>query len=757
MSDKVSQVMSTLASEAESESTPVTPKGHGGQPKAPLVSFHTEGPRSPSTSKKGISSPFSYASAVANRSKAPVTGSVECEQYRALAAKARESPRILSIKLQKPPASNQEPEKPLSQADWGELLFNSCGISPGDIRGVDFQAGGPLNCEVKLTDSADIAKYVGISGSFNNYSYNTSGPAQSEVLITFKGVPLEVPDVEIIWLLKSYGYKPSSEGVLHSPVPVTSLDKEVSCKALESNTRSIRATPPTARRLRGYYFWAGLQEADKPRRVSVEHKGRGPRQCPHCLKTAFETFPCSFNAKGSACKRHGAKRTSLAQYNKVLREQDGYQTLRQLMLSSPAHDDQELEQESDLPPTQLELEEEEEWDGTSRTPEVVAPLLLQVGNWAEEPSSLVPQPAKESLELQVASLTKQLSEVKDAATKEAHRARQKLSQVELESKESKRALSLTRRGCVTEIRDLITVDESQTWTSNTERLIAQLSNTTKLSEFTLNPEGKLVVKEGCDPFADLQRDIQALPSHLKARARARADVIITGVMNKAKTRVLQQESNKPRSASRSREPDSEEEQSSSKAQKPSPRSPPHQVVGEEEGEGNEGWPALPSPGAKGGLQVPTQALGSQKDTSPLKDSTGPKGPVAQLQPPMGANSPPKDSTGPKAPETQLQLISSQEAPKTEGPKSGLQKPGVSAKGPFAPWRAPRHSEEESASKGTPQKGPKERPQEAGNSGAPNRATKETSKPLGPHLKAPLSRPPGSSGKGDSKVTNKAKQ
>ena len=273
----------------------------------------------------------------------------------------------------------------------------------------------------------------------------------------------------------------------------------------------------------------------------------------------------------------------------------------------------------------------------------------------------------------------------------------------------------------------------------------------------MTPEGTLAVKEGIDPFADLQRDIQSLPAQHRARARDRAQEIINGVMINAKTRVLQRESNKPRSASRSREPDSEEEQSSSKVQKPSPRSPPHPGVGEEEGEGNEGWPALPSPGAKVGLQVPTQALGSQKATSPLKDSTGPKGPVAQLQPPMGANSSPKDSTGPKAPETQLQLISSQEAPKTEGPKSGLQKPGVSAKGPLAPWKAPRHSEEESASKGTPQKGPKERPQEAGNPGAPNRATKETSKPLGPHLKAPQSRPQGSSGKGDSKVTTKAKQ
>ena len=71
------------------------------------------------------------------------------------------------------------------------------------------------------------------------------------------------------------------------------------------------------------------------------------------------------------------------------------------MLSSPASDaDQEFDQESDLPPAQLEMEEEEEWDGTP-TPEEEAPLLLQVGSWADEPSSLDPQPAKEPLEQQL--------------------------------------------------------------------------------------------------------------------------------------------------------------------------------------------------------------------------------------------------------------------------------------------------------------------------------------------------------------------
>jgi hypothetical protein len=259
---------------------------------------------------------------------------------------------------------------------------------------------------------------------------------------------------------------------------------------------------------------------------------------------------------------------------------------------------------------------------------------------------------------------------------------------------------------------------------------------------------------------------------------ARVKVITTGVMNKAKTRVLQQESNRSRSASRSREPDSEEEQSSSKAHKPSPRSPPHlvvgevegegneeeqssskaqkpspcspphPVVGEEEGEGKEGWPALPSP-AKGGPQGPTQALGSQKASSPPKDPMGPKGPGAQPQPSTGASSPLKDSSASKGPENQLQLIHSQAAPRAEGPKSGLQKPGVSGKGPMGPLRATKPSEEDGASKGTPQKGP--------NSGGPNRAIKETSKPLGPHLKAPQPRPQGPLAKGDSKVATKAKQ
>ena len=254
----------------------------------------------------------------------------------------------------------------------------------------------------------------------------------------------------------------------------------------------------------------------------------------------------------------------------------------------------------------------------------------QVRSWADEPSSLDPQPAKEPLEKQVpveepleqqvAILTKKLTEAENAAIKAAHKARQQISRAETEAKESKRSLSLNRRHCVTKIRELITVDEPQSWTKNTEHLIALLATTVKLSEFTMSSEGKLTVKEGSDPFADLLRDIQAVPDKHKDKASARAQEVINGVMERTKTRMLQQVCNKPRSASRSREPDSEEELPSSKVPKPSPLSPPHL------GEGSEGWPALPTPGAKVALQEATQAPGGKTATPPRKESPGTSSP-----------------------------------------------------------------------------------------------------------------------------------
>ena len=728
-------------------------KGPGShkQLKGPMPAANKEGPPSPSsndstgshrTNQVSPSSPFSYAAAVANRSKAPFFDSIECEQYRALATKARASPRILSIQLQRPPASEQGPEKAPDQSEWGELIFNACGIDPKDIKGIDFQAGGILNCEIKLTDSSDLAKYAGKSGKFHNFNYNTLGPAESEVTISFKGVPLSVPDVEIIHLLKAYGYKPSKEGVHHSPIPVTSLDPEVSCRAVESTTRTIRATPPTSKRLRAYYFWAGMQESDLPRRVTVDHKGRGPRQCPHCLKSSQDPFPCPFNGKGSACKKHNpAKRTSLAQYNKILKEQDGYQSLRHLMLSSPAA---ESDHENDTSEAQIELEEEV-------APAMALPSLM--GSWADEPSTLCPE-IRVDLEHQVEFLTKKLADAENMLT--AGRSRRRYSQVDKDALENSRALSLSRKHCVTRIRELLTEEETHSWSKNTESLIAMLSSTTKLSDFSLSPEGVLTVKEGRDPFAELFNDIQSIPERSRDKAYARVKEVVNGAMTNIKVRMLHLENNKVRSGSRGRESDSHEEVKSSKFHKSTPLSP------SDKGSEIESWPALPSPGAKVASQEAIQTLGGCQDPSkeptgihnPQKDPPVLEGSESHPDPgPTGSNGPQRVPLGPKGPEVPPQPNTHREAPKSEGPPQIPKEPLE----PHDPKRAPEHSEKGGAPRGGPQQGAKEDPPESGHQGPINKWLNQGQKHPGTNLKAPQPRSQKSSAKGDAKVTSKARQ
>ena len=137
-------------------------------------------------------------------------------------------------------------------------------------------------------------------------------------------------------------------------------------------------------------------------------------------------------------------------------------------------------------------------------------------------------------------------------------------------------------------------------------------------------------------------------------------------------------------------------------------------------------------------------LGGKTATSPRRESPGTSSPRKALQPtkiqvtspqqsPKGTTSPQKDSMVPEGPASQPQLISSQVPSKSDGLSSGLKNPLVLTKGSM------------------------ERPQEVGHLGVPNKGTKEASKPQGSNLKAPLARPQGSTSKGDSKVTLKAKQ
>ena len=684
---------------------PVANKNHraNSQLKRPLVATNQGAPKSP----------FSYAAAAASRSMAPFISSSECEQYRALAKKARDSPRVLSIKLQRPPAAGQGPESPPDQAEWGDLIFNACGVDPKDIQGIDFEAGGQLNCEVKLAKGSDLAKYAGKTGLFKDYNFSTSGPAESEVTITFKGIALSVPDIEIIHLLKSYGYKPSDSGVQHTPVPVTSSNPEVGCKAEESTTRTIKAVLPTSKRLRAYYFWAGIQESDLPRRVTVDHKGRGPRQCAHCLRGPMDPFPCSFNGKSSACRRHNPSgRTSLAQYNKLLREQDGYSSLKSLMLTS-----------SSAAETEPEVDEEDS------DPEEGTTHPVQSGNWATEPRTFSPEKDQEDLECQVLSLTKKLADSEKSAkeaTNRCRKQRQQISQVNKEAAENRHALSLSRDHCISRLRQLLPDEENPSWSNNTECLISMLASTTKTNNFTLSQDGVLSVKDGKSPWADLYKDISSITEKNQAKALKRVNEVIEGAQVKIKERMQHLANNKARSVSRGRVTDSDDEVKSSKFQKSNPPSPTLKVPEKD------GWPALPHPGGRVALL----------DT--VQSSSGPRVPEVRKEPPE-TQEPQKVQVDLEGRVDQVEPGPQPEAPKPEGlPRSSEERK--------EPPRAPEPPEDQ-APHGRAPKGSKKDPLQP--SQPVTNWLLQNSKAS--NLKGPLPRPPRSSGKGDAKITPKAQQ
>ena len=141
---------------------------------------------------------------------------------------------------------------------------------------------------------------------------------------------------------------------------------------------------------------------------------------------------------------------------------------------------------------QIELEDEEE-NPTTVVDTAHAP---HPGSWAAEPSTLCPEMAREDLEHQViVSLTKKLAE--RAAEAVSGRSRQRHSQVDKDALENSCALSLSRKHCVSRIVELLTDEETLSWSKNTESLILMLSSTSKLSDFSLSQEGDTTIKEGC--------------------------------------------------------------------------------------------------------------------------------------------------------------------------------------------------------------------------------------------------------------------
>ena len=452
----------------------------------------------------------------------------EREAYRALAEATKDKRNLLILKTPKLPTDSGPRKKLLEQVDWAELIFDMCEIKPDDVVGIDFQAGGFNAAEIQLKDEVDPSQYTGIAKEFKGMAFNISMSQEHSTRITFKNVPLSVPDQELLHLVKAYGGKLENEVVEHAKEQVSS-PKGINLEVM-GTTRFIHATLPPNKRLKSFYWLQGPLPKDPLRRIIAEHAGQVGRQCGHCLRgSADPVNPCQFNGKTSACKKHNPDgRLSLSRYFSLLREHDHYVSLKHQYMWSQQDEEQSNQQFSD---DFVGFEESE------AEPVRPAKAPTKPSSWAEE-----------------------MNEMRNKMDKEKEQARKTRSELKKKSREAaslRREISINRQCSSQWIVEKVSDEEELE--KNFDYVVAVLSNSLNTKDFEIK-DGVVEPKPGATPWAAIEKQLDGLAERPKPSLLAK---LFESTNSRLKARLLLHNQPGPRSRSssisRNREEESENE------------------------------------------------------------------------------------------------------------------------------------------------------------------------------------------------------
>ena len=147
-----------------------------------------------------------YASAVGGS-----TENQNIKKYSDIIAQQKKERNIIEIKIKKQTITNKDtneevPIKNLTFDDLSELLFEVLGISFEDCIAADYYTGRYDTREVHLRPDIDPSKYLTKeSVFFMDHEVRVIRKISDITKVTFKNVPLYVPDEEILHLCGVYG------------------------------------------------------------------------------------------------------------------------------------------------------------------------------------------------------------------------------------------------------------------------------------------------------------------------------------------------------------------------------------------------------------------------------------------------------------------------------------------------------------------------------------------------------------------------
>ena len=201
---------------------------------------------------------------------------------------------IVELKLQKLKLNSESDEyaRSLTFDDLGELIFDIIKIDPADCVAFDYNTGRYDIKQIQLKPGVCADKFVtGAPIEFKGHLVYVSKQLSNITRVTFKNVPLNVPDEEILHLCKSYGTP--CDNKVYSEVLTNQRNR-----GMKGSTRFVDMEFNKGRCMMNYYWMEGPLQGDQGRRILVLHNGQ-ISQCSHCLRQAGSG--CSAGGNGKAC------------------------------------------------------------------------------------------------------------------------------------------------------------------------------------------------------------------------------------------------------------------------------------------------------------------------------------------------------------------------------------------------------------------------------------------------------------------------
>ena len=312
------------------------PTFSGGQP--PGAGPPTTQTISSLTRKEGLTSPTisdvtkrpglkTMADAVKNSSGGPTN----MRSFAQILEQEKKDRNILELRITKirteealPPNYNYNSNN-MSAEDIGELLFDTLKLNPSHCLAYDYNTGRNDTKQVKLKPGIPVTDILAQSPLvFKDFNVVVSQQRLNITRVTFKNVPLNVPDEEIIHLCLAYG-KPLENKVQYEVL------RNSRNKGHTGSTRFVDMELFEGSSFNNYYWMEGPFPGDQGRRVLVLHSGQA-QQCSNCLKIGPN---CPAAGNGKLCKDEmNTPRAKMSVYMNSLKISKNYTSLKNQYLEA---------------------------------------------------------------------------------------------------------------------------------------------------------------------------------------------------------------------------------------------------------------------------------------------------------------------------------------------------------------------------------------------------------------------------------------